>query len=175
MEDCPPPLVSFEVDRSTVDGVTTSVGVQKTSTRLVLVKYRDNRESYEKRIWLEGQAVLTNGRFRSNVIRYRHTIRIDPWLVPVIPDDSPVCSGAGVLIGYWEARLNPGDSVAIDIGWSVDLFDRADFNQDGVVDAVDLALLLAAWGRYDVDEDLDRDGVVNGNDLGWFFTRWSEE
>lgn len=175
MEDCPPPLVYFEVDRSTVDDVTTSVGHHRTPTRLIVVEYRDNRESYERQIWLQGQATLTNGRLKSNIIRYRHTIKVDPWFVPVIPDDSPVCFDSGKLVGYWEARLGSGESVTIDIGWSVDIYDRADFNQDGLVDAVDLGILLAAWGRYDVGEDLDQNGVVNGEDLGWFFTRWSKE
>ena len=174
MEDCPPPLVSFEMDRSTTDGVTTSVGWEWTPTRQVHAKYRDNRTNHDKVAWLEGEANLTNWRTKASVVRYRHAVPLEFWLVPKIPEDSPACYDAGKIVGFWEVRLHPAESVTIDIGWSVDLYDRADFNQDGVVDAEDLALLLAAWGRYHVPEDLDQDGVVDGYDLGWFFTRWSE-
>ena len=41
-----------------------------------------------------------------------------------------------------------------------------DFNEDAVVDANDLANILAAWGTDDPDADLNSDGVVDTADLG---------
>tara|TARA_R100001510_G_scaffold52708_1_gene53662 strand:- start:777 stop:1304 length:528 start_codon:yes stop_codon:yes gene_type:complete len=175
VDDCPPRLVVFQVERETADGITTSAGRELRPTREVVTKYRDNRTSYDGTLWLAGTVDLTNHRRRRALVKYRHEITLDFWLVPRISHPSPVCYEDGVVVGYWCAYVEPGETVQLDIGWSVDLFDRADFDRDGFVDAEDLALLLAAWGRYDVPEDLNQDGVVNGFDLGWFFTRWSEE
>lgn len=50
----------------------------------------------------------------------------------------------------------------------------ADLDGDGMVDAVDLGILLAAWGSDGSDSgaDLDGDGVVGGPDLGRLLARW---
>jgi len=49
----------------------------------------------------------------------------------------------------------------------------ADLNCDGVVDAVDLGILLGSWGACrGCDADLDGDGVVDGADLGILLTQW---
>jgi len=174
MEECPPTLIVFEMQRSTADGVTTSTGLEQTPTRLVVVNYRDNRTSHVETLWLEGEASLTNSRPVAATVRYRHRVPLGVWMVPRVSSGSPVCFEGGVVVGSWDARLDAGESVTIDIGWSVDLVDRADLNQDGVVDAVDLGLLVAAFGLYDVREDLNQDGVVDGGDLGWLFLRWSD-
>ncbi|MEY3025769.1 MAG: Dockerin type domain [Planctomycetota bacterium] len=49
---------------------------------------------------------------------------------------------------------------------------REDFNQDGFVDAADLAMLLSAWGTADPLTDLDGDGVVTAADLAAFLGAW---
>ena len=46
-----------------------------------------------------------------------------------------------------------------------------DLNGDGVVDGIDLAMLLAGWGT--ADGDLDADGVVTGTDLAMMLAAWS--
>ena len=48
----------------------------------------------------------------------------------------------------------------------------ADFNNDGVVQADDLGILLVAWGAGSGPEDLDGNGEVNGADVGLFFVAW---
>jgi hypothetical protein len=49
----------------------------------------------------------------------------------------------------------------------------ADFNNDGVVDAADLAILLGAWGVNPGHEaDLNDDGVVNASDLAALLGAW---
>ncbi len=48
-----------------------------------------------------------------------------------------------------------------------------DLNNDGVVDAADLALLLAAWGDCGgCPEDLDMDGFVDAADLALLLAAW---
>ena len=173
MDDCPPPLVVFEIDRSTRDGITTSIGWEVTPTRQVHVKYLDNRWSYVERLWLSGEANLTNWRDETAVVRYRHRVRFDPWLRGRPSDASSVCVDDGVVTGYWEARLDPGESVTIDVSWSVDLFDVADLNVDGMVDVEDLGILLTYFGTGAGIADFDGSGTVDGYDLGIFFTRWT--
>jgi hypothetical protein len=51
-------------------------------------------------------------------------------------------------------------------------FAPADFNRDGVVDGIDLGVLLAAWGTPGGPADLNGDGVVDGNDLGSLLGSW---
>lgn len=52
----------------------------------------------------------------------------------------------------------------------------ADLNCDGVVDGVDLLILLSAWGscdaRSDCPADLNEDGVVDGADLLMLLSNW---
>jgi hypothetical protein len=51
----------------------------------------------------------------------------------------------------------------------------ADINADGVVDGLDLGLLLQGWNSNGCDDcvgDLNNDGKVNGIDLGLFFAAW---
>jgi hypothetical protein len=49
----------------------------------------------------------------------------------------------------------------------------ADLNRDECVDAVDLNVLLGAWGADDPLGDINRDGVVNGADLGALLASWT--
>jgi hypothetical protein len=50
----------------------------------------------------------------------------------------------------------------------------ADLDGNGIVDAADLALLVAAWGECaSCPADLDGDGVVEGADLGTLLAQWS--
>jgi hypothetical protein len=48
----------------------------------------------------------------------------------------------------------------------------ADLNDDGVVNGVDLAGLLAAWGTTNPAADLNGDGTVDGADLAALLAAW---
>jgi hypothetical protein len=50
--------------------------------------------------------------------------------------------------------------------------DPADLNQDGVVDGVDLSILLGGWNKPGVT-DIDRNGITNGGDLTMLLGSWS--
>jgi hypothetical protein len=45
-----------------------------------------------------------------------------------------------------------------------------DFNGDGVVNSVDLGILLSTWGTP--DGDLDGDGFTSSSDIGVLLTNW---
>lgn len=47
-----------------------------------------------------------------------------------------------------------------------------DLNQDGVIDAQDLALLLSSWGTDDLYVDLNTDGVVDAEDMAAVLSAW---
>ena len=47
-----------------------------------------------------------------------------------------------------------------------------DLNRDVIVNAADLAMILAAWGRRDPDLDLDEDGVVGAGDVMRVLEAW---
>ena len=49
---------------------------------------------------------------------------------------------------------------------------EGDFNEDGIVDGADLAVLLVSWGPSESPADLDGDGLVGGSDLGLLFASW---
>jgi hypothetical protein len=48
----------------------------------------------------------------------------------------------------------------------------ADLNDDGLVDAADLGILLGAWGTTGSSADLNADGAVNGADLSVILGAW---
>jgi hypothetical protein len=47
-----------------------------------------------------------------------------------------------------------------------------DLNDDGVVDAQDIAVLLGAWGEFGGVADIDGDGVVAAPDLARLLSAW---
>ncbi len=48
----------------------------------------------------------------------------------------------------------------------------ADFNNDGCVDAKDLAILLAGWGQANLRTDINGDGVTDAADLAILLAAW---
>jgi len=50
-----------------------------------------------------------------------------------------------------------------------------DFNDDGLVDGADLAILLGAWGSRDPKLDLDGDGIIGGADLTILLGNWGSQ
>ena len=54
------------------------------------------------------------------------------------------------------------------------LLTRADINNDGRVDALDVAMLLGAWGTSNADADLDQSGLVTAADMTVLLNDWTE-
>jgi hypothetical protein len=84
--------------------------------------------------------------------------------IEVGADGSMVVVGAAyrASLGRWEAVMWTSGSAAL-VG---------DISGDGVVDAVDLGLLLGAWGTGDAAADLNGDGMVDGSDLAILLGAW---
>ncbi|RPG18443.1 MAG: hypothetical protein CBB69_006350 [Phycisphaera sp. TMED9] len=64
------------------------------------------------------------------------------------------------------------DAIA-DVAAADDTSLPGDLNGDGLVNGIDLGLLLAAWGTTDATADLDGDLIVNGPDLGLLLADWT--
>ena len=48
----------------------------------------------------------------------------------------------------------------------------SDINLDGMVDGLDIAVLLASWGDGSSNADVDLNGVVDGLDLAILLASW---
>lgn len=79
---------------------------------------------------------------------------------------------------YWRARpfnlagngnCNPAYRSFTTIGFTEPSVCPGDLNEDGVIDADDLGILLAAFGASDAG-DLNDDGITNADDLGMLLT-----
>ena len=55
----------------------------------------------------------------------------------------------------------------------VEQFLPADFNQDGFVDGLDLAVVLANWGQFNAGGDADGDGFTGAQDLAQVLASWT--
>jgi len=106
------------------------------------------------------------------------TLPLDPPLafdsLPVpLPTILPPGGTANLLFG---GEL-PSIALALESSISLTAFGSivcvpADLNCDGVVDAADLGVMLAAWGGRG-PADLNGDGIVNGADVGLLLGAWS--
>ncbi|MCA9290960.1 MAG: hypothetical protein KDA25_07515 [Phycisphaerales bacterium] len=108
------------------------------------------------------------------------TLRWDDGVLQGGVSDEPI---AAVRLDFWHNDyVGPGgpsffgtiamNAVEVE-GTLADVYAPADFNRDGIVDAADLATLLAAWGVCDgCPEDLDGDGIVGPSDLAMLLAEW---
>jgi hypothetical protein len=48
----------------------------------------------------------------------------------------------------------------------------SDLNSDGVVDVIDLSILVSRWGSSDATADINGDGIVDALDLSVLVSNW---
>jgi hypothetical protein len=132
----------------------------------------------------DGATVVGNGRFqgveRAFVIRgFRSPPDSDGDSVPDFIDNCPSIPNASQadcdLDGVGDACESSGDINQNGIPDSCECM--ADLFVDGLVNGVDLGVLLAYWGpatSLPVSQrcDMNRDGAVDGIDLGYLLSRW---
>ncbi len=116
-------------------------------------------------------------------------VRLDGPFTPVTGQEFVILTATGTINGFWQCVEFPAAAVgffhvvysAQEVKLVVDVVppQEADLNNDGVVDAADLALLLGAWGDKPCDNaiccpaDLDGDGKVTASDLAILLGSWS--
>ena len=144
-----------------VDGVQTLVGTAVTNNRcgnLVGGVSWVPAGNPSARLVLEDCTVTGNS---AQVTQGGIGILSDGGGVKISLEGSTVCSNLPRpnIFGQW-----------IDLGENNVCDCPGDFNQDGVIDGIDLGILLSGWGicpaGSDCFQDLNEDGEVNGADLG---------
>lgn len=93
----------------------------------------------------------------------RHRLRIEYF---------EATAAAGLILAF----SGPGQSTVIVRSSSLShggAPKSADLDGDGIVDGVDLAILLAAWGSAGGPADINGDGTVDGSDLAVLLARWT--
>lgn len=90
---------------------------------------------------------------------------------------SPGCSDAECCVTVCAADpyccTNSWDSYCVQNAAGLCGGPLGDINNDGTVNAADLALLLSAWGSKGGAADLDRDGTVGASDLSLLLSNWT--
>ena len=81
-------------------------------------------------------------------------------------DDVVALTGSSALTG------GPVDGIGSLLGIGKAVPCVGDINQDGIVNAADLGLLIGAWGNKGGAADLNDDGLVNAADLGLLIGAW---
>ena len=54
------------------------------------------------------------------------------------------------------------------------MYPTGDLNQDGIVDSIDLSILVSNWNTADPDSDINNDGIVDSIDLSILVGNWGE-
>jgi len=186
-DGCPPrmpnPLETTRV--ATTDPATDMTTILTVSggsdpDRSLLATYENPSGDYIGNFTMNGSLIWTNNTAVQRRMKMRQLIRLDPGVVPIIPDGfSEVCweQSTRLLITVFEQVVDANQTVNVPIFWEVVTRlegQLADVNGDGWVDGVDQGLLIAAFGSDNPLYDLNQDGIVDAADLGILFTQWSE-
>ena len=87
--------------------------------------------------------------------------------------DNNQASSSGNIQSSPSPRVEAANPVASS---SAQTFDPADFNEDGLINSVDLSLMYSGWGKPETDAqkkaDLNKDGVINGVDYAMLLTKF---
>lgn len=84
-------------------------------------------------------------------------------------DSTLVSAGDDFFVAFGRAAQVSGHLIEVTLE---PLPSSPDINGDGVVDGIDLAIILGAWGNGGGPADLDGDGDVSGSDLAIILGAW---
>lgn len=170
--DCPPidPTLECTYER---DGDFIFVyGAAERETYEVTAAYHYEKDFPYLRV--KGDILFESNRPESVVYAYRHAYLLPKhWTCSgVLPPG--VCYEDGRLTARYESDTVAGfASTMIAIDWEIAMRPVSDLNEDGIVDAGDLGILLSEWGLAGI-ADLNGDGITDGADLGILQMQWGE-
>jgi hypothetical protein len=112
----------------------------------------------------------------TSTVDWRPPVNLGPSINRSGRDGTPYISADGRTLIFSSNR--PGGFGAADL-WQAQLIPIVDFNADGVVDLVDLVLLIDNWGADDTLYDIGPmpwgDGVIDIEDLKVFIAEWEKK
>ncbi len=80
--------------------------------------------------------------------------------------------GAGLIVS-WSGPNTPKSVIPASALTAGGTINQSDINHDGVVDGIDLTILLSGWGASQAGADINNDGTVDGTDLATLLAGWS--
>ena len=115
-----------------------------------------------------------SGQFALSVLTTDSLSGQDPFLLRIRDvdvdgggiDDVVALTGSSALTG------DPVEGFGTLLGLGKVVACVGDINDDGIVNAADLGLLIGAWGNKGGAADLNDDGLVNAADLGLLIGAW---
>tara|TARA_R110002012_G_scaffold158753_4_gene320294 strand:+ start:351 stop:926 length:576 start_codon:yes stop_codon:yes gene_type:complete len=182
--DCPSSVTNMTYTEITKNGITYTTGIQDNPSHTVITNQIDNRKTATS--VFDTQGTVTMGHidvFKLNHIEYTYSIDLPPGEVVVYQHDDfytynstwvdyclkPQKLTIHVSGVFWGAMFRS-------FVWRLSVFvdtPDGDINNDGVVNGVDLGLLINEWGTENSQADLDSNGIVDSVDLHILLANWS--
>lgn len=183
MQDCPPPLVTCDTER-TYDGYwTDSIVICTRENHVIVSNYRDNRMNMGYAYETSGVLTLENISDVARTIKYHYEVPsiLAPNWLPLNEVNGDLCiEDDGTIVFDYQIVLDPGEVVTYEwnesISWE-DPYNGADINFDYGVDSEDLGILLSNYGPVNVNNihmDLNGDDEIDAFDLGLLLAAWTD-
>ncbi len=128
-----------------------------------------NYEYADGQYWDDTAFAIPAGAVEAVAVLYYQTTTRE--YIEFLRDENRTNDAGNVAYGLWEmfGKSAPVDMDVVTLALTPSV--PADLNGDGVVDGVDLGILLSGWGSAGAG-DLSGDGVVDGIDLGILLSAW---
>ncbi len=119
---------------------------------------------------------VTNADNQSRRIKYRHRVDVPKgdYTITQHDIDYEVCAHDGEIIFYTDIVLANGASHTRDWIYSVEIQVWGDLNGDGRINGYDMGLFFVEWGMSDSPADFNNDGIVDPEDLAILLTNWRQ-
>ena len=181
-------LANGEYPNSTGGGIRNQNNSNPTMTNCI---FRDNNAGFGGGMYNNNSSpILTNCSFTNNSGEFGGGMRNASDSNPVLSNCVFTGNAAKYGGGMFSSISNPSISSTLICGNTIDQLsgnytdgggntitdvcpaDSPDINGDGVVDVLDLLIILDQWGMSDSPADINGDGVVNVNDLLMVIGNW---
>jgi hypothetical protein len=128
-----------------------------------------NYEYADGQYWDDTAFAIPAGAVEAVAVLYYQTTTRE--YIEFLRDENRTNDAGNVAYGLWEmfGKSAPVDMDVVSLALTPSV--PADLNGDGVVDGIDLGILLSGWGSAGAG-DLSGDGVVDGIDLGILLSAW---
>ena len=182
--DCPVPVTDVAYSQQTTDGITYTVGVLDNPSYTVVTNQVDNRKTIDSVFDTQGTVAIGHtDAFKANYLEYVYSIDLPPGDVVVYQHDDfylPNLSWVDYCLEPQKLTVHVSGvfwgGMFRSFVWRLSVFvdtPDGDINDDGVVDGVDLGLLINEWGTENSQADLDSNGIVDSVDLHILLANWS--